>query len=212
MDLRTGALKWSGNELRAQVTKAARGLGYDWGRAKYLGESVLRAERNGLSALTSFLQLTDTLDTGPSRLLHSTLLKGDIVTVDVVDLGIALIDCLPGLDFQTPMAFDVVGFPLFLGILCYGLTGTDRALQIEIDDIECVVQAERILVGRESPFQGLCWLRSCPRRFDDWRLVSRFEVTDTDAETLDHLASRVYAPATEASRLVGAGAGLNDND
>ena len=64
-------MSWSGNELRAQVTKAARGLGYDWGRAKYLGESVLRAERNGLSALASFLQLIDTLDTGPSHLLHS---------------------------------------------------------------------------------------------------------------------------------------------
>ena len=212
MDLRTGALKWSGNELRAQVTKAARGLGYDWGRAKYLGESVLRAERNGLSALTSFLQLTDTLDTGPSRLLHSNLHNGDIVTVDVVDLGIALIDHLPGLDFQKPVVFDVVGVSLFLGTLCYGLTGTDRALQIEIDDIECVVQADRIIVGLEPPFQGVCRLRSCPRRFDDWRLVGRFQVTDTEAEILDHLASRVYAPATEASRLAGAGAGLNDND
>jgi hypothetical protein len=29
---------------------------------------------------------------------------------------------------------------------------------------------------------------------------------------LNDLASRVYAPATEASRLTGAGAGLNDND
>lgn len=194
------------------MTKAARGLGYDWGRAKYLGESVLRAERNGLSALTSFLQLTDTLDTGPSRLLHSNLHNGDIVTVDVVDLGIALIDHLPGLDFQKPVVFDVVGVSLFLGTLCYGLTGTDRALQIEIDDIECVVQADRIIVGLEPPFQGVCWLRSCPRRFDDWRLVGRFQVTDTEAEILDHLASRVYAPATEASRLAGAGAGLNDND
>jgi hypothetical protein len=212
LDLRAGALNWSGNELRAQVTKAGRGLGYDWGRAKYLGESVLRAEQNGLSALTSFLQLTDTLDTGPSRLLHSNLLKGDIATVDVVDLGIALIDHLSRLDFQTPVAFEVVGFSLFLGTLCYGLTGTDRALQIEIDDIECVVQADRIVVGPEPPFQGVCRLRFCPRRFDDWRLVRRFEVTHANAEILDHLASRVYAPATEASRLAGAGAGLNDND
>ena len=203
---------WSGNELRAQVTKAARGLGYDWGRAKYLGESVLRAERNGLSALTTFLQLIDTLDTGPSHLLHSNLLKGDMVTVDIVDLGITLIDHLPGLDFQTPVVFDVIGVPLFLGILCYGLTGTDRALQIESDGIECAVQADRILVGFEPPFRGVCWLRSCALRFDNWHSVSRFEVADTDAEILDNLASRVYAPATEASRLTGAGAGLNDND
>jgi hypothetical protein len=205
-------MRWSGNELRAQLTKAARGLGYDWGRAKYLGESVLRAERNGLSALTTFLQLVDSLDTGPSHLLHSNLLKGDIATADAVDLGITLIDHLPGLNFQTPVVFDVVGFPLFVGILCYGLTGTDRALQIEIDGIECLVQADRILVGCEPPFQGVCWLRSCALRFDDWRSVSRFEVASTDAEILDQLASRVYAPATEASRLAGAGAGLNDND
>ena len=205
-------MSWSGNELRAQVTKAARGLGYDWGRAKYLGESVLRAERNGLSALASFLQLIDTLDTGPSHLLHSNLLKGDTVRVDVVDIGITLIDHLPVLDFQRLVAFDVAGFPLFLGILCYGLTGTDRALQIEIDGIECVVQADRILVGLEPPFQGLCSLRACPLRHDDWQSVNRFEVADSDAEVLDHLASRVYAPATEASRLAGAGAGLNDND
>jgi hypothetical protein len=42
--------------------------------------------------------------------------------------------------------------------------------------------------------------------------MSRFAVDPMDAKKLTDLASRVYAPATEASRMAGAGAGLNDND
>ena len=64
-------MTWSGNELRAQVIKASRGLGYDWGRAKYLGESVLRAERHGLPATHTFIELADHLEIGPSRLSSS---------------------------------------------------------------------------------------------------------------------------------------------
>ncbi|MGI9423927.1 MAG: DUF3726 domain-containing protein, partial [Hyphomicrobiaceae bacterium] len=46
-------------------------------------------------------------------------------------------------------------------------------------------------------------------------VVSRTPVRTVDAETWSRLsafAQRTFAPATEASRLAGAGAGLTDND
>lgn len=205
-------MTWSGNELRAQVTKASRGLGYDWGRAKYLGESVLRAERQGLAATHTFILLTDRLDTGPSRLNVSTFFERPALALDAVDLGITLIDHLPRFNFYEPIELNVIGYPLFLGIICYGLTGSNRALQIEADGFHCVVQANQIVNATVPSFQGMCRLSACSPCMESTSWVSRFDIETEDAEILNNLASRVYAPATEASRLAGAGAGLNDND
>ena len=205
-------MTWSGNELRAQVTKAARGLGYDWGRAKYLGESVLRAERNQIPALTTLLHLRGELDPSQSKLHQIHLSIGIDDPVDAVDLGIALVDRLPILEFANETSFHVIGCPLFLGLLCYGLTGTERALRIGIGAVDCVVQADRIDVRGVLPLRGQCVIVACPNRQGRWDATCRFTVSDADAAILEHYASRVYAPATEASRLAGAGAGLQDND
>lgn len=205
-------MTWSGNELRAQVTKASRGLGYDWGRAKYLGESVLRAERHGLPATQTFIELANYLDTGPSRLSSSIFFTGTELATDAVDLGITLVDHLQWLDFKEPLELNVIGYPLFLGIICYGLTGSNRALQIETDAFQCVVQAAQIVTARVPPSQGSCRICACSPSKESSARVSRFVIDPMDAEKLNDLASRVYAPATEASRMAGAGAGLNDND
>ena len=205
-------MTWSGNELRAQVTKASRGLGFDWGRAKYLGESVLRAERHGLPATQTFIELAEGLDTGPSKLSTSTLFQGTAMAMDAVDLGITLVDHLPQLDLVDPIELHVIGYPLFLGIVCYGLTGSDRALCVETDTYQCVVQANQITTSSAPPYQGVCRLSTCLPSRNGRSWVSRFELESAVCELLNDLASRVYAPATEASRLTGAGAGLNDND
>ena len=42
--------------------------------------------------------------------------------------------------------------------------------------------------------------------------MSRFYPTDSDWAKLEEFAARNYAPATDESRLLGAGAGLSDND
>tara|TARA_E500000075_G_scaffold65449_1_gene59065 strand:- start:7133 stop:7750 length:618 start_codon:yes stop_codon:yes gene_type:complete len=205
-------MTWSGNELRAQVTKASRGLGFDWGRAKYLGESVLRAERHGLPATQTFIELADGLDTGPSKLGTSTFSQGAALATDAVDLGITLVDHLPQLDFVEPIELHVIGYPLFLGIVCYGLTGCDRALYVETGTFQCVVQANLIVTASAPPFEGACHLSTCSPSQNSDSCVSRFELESAVCDKLNDLASRVYAPATEASRLAGAGAGLNDND
>lgn len=205
-------MTWSGNELRAQVTKASRGLGYDWGRAKYLGESVLRAERHGLPATHTFIELSDHLEIGPSRLSSPAFFKGMASETDAVDLGISLVDHLQRLDFEEPIELNVIGYPLFLGIICYGLTGSDRALQIQTDAFQCVVQATQIVTAGLPPSHGTCRISACSPSKDGSARVSRFVIDPMDAEKLNDLASRVYAPATEVSRLAGAGAGLNDND
>ena len=42
--------------------------------------------------------------------------------------------------------------------------------------------------------------------------LDRAVISDHDYEKLNALAFKTYAPSTEASRIAGAGAGLNDND
>jgi hypothetical protein len=43
-------------------------------------------------------------------------------------------------------------------------------------------------------------------------VLTRAQIADHHLETLQGFAARTYAPATEASRLRGAGAGTSDND
>ena len=210
------ALIISGNELRAQAVKAARGLGYDWGRAKYIGEGILRAERHGLNGLESFLALIDNLNTGPSQLTHTMLQSGSAVSLEAIDLGISMVDELALLDFQKPVSFIVMGCPLFLGLLCYGLTGSNRALHVFVDATSCVIQDSSIIMLANKPgniaHQGRCVISSCIKSKDNCVSMSRFKLDNKQAKILDEFASRVYAPATELSRLSGAGAGLQDND
>ena len=134
------------------------------------------------------------------------------MAMDAVDLGITLVDHLPQLDLVDPIELHVIGYPLFLGIVCYGLTGSDRALCVETDTFQCVVQANQITTSSAPPYQGVCRLSTCLPSRNSRSWVSRFELESAVCEPLNDLASRVYAPATEASRLTGAGAGLNDND
>ena len=49
---------------------------------------------------------------------------------------------LQRLDFEEPSGLNVSRIiHSFLGIICYGLTGSDRALQVQTDAFQCVVQA-----------------------------------------------------------------------
>ena len=213
-DMRT--LTISGNELRAHAVKAARGLGYDWGRAKYIGEAILRAQRHGLNGLESFLALIDNLNTGPSQLTHTMLRSGSTVSLNAIDLGVSMADALALLEFQKPTSFIVRGCPLFLGLLCYGLTGSNRALHVVVDTASCIIQDNSIIMLANKPghiaHQGLCSITACTPSKVNYASMSRFELDNNQARLLDQFASRVYAPATEISRLSGAGAGLQDND
>ena len=206
----------SGNELRAQAVKAARGLGFDWGRAKYVGEGVLRAERHGLNGLEGFLSLRDNLNTGLSSLTPTMLQSGGSIKTNAVDLGIAMADGLALMKFHTPGSFIVSGCPLFLGILCYGLTGSTRALHVVVGETPYLVQDNFIMPLVKKPQkigqQQSCYISECTPTNDVCEPLGRFALDEDQAKLLEQFASRVYAPATEISRLSGAGAGLQDND
>ena len=87
---------------------------------------------------------------------------------------------------------------LFVGTVRDHAPGKTGVSHLEYEAYAGVVESKIAEVVAEAPGVSETWTRA-----------------DFDAATwdrLDRFARRTYAPATEASRLKGAGAGLTDND
>ena len=201
----------SASELKAQVAKASRGLGYDWGRAKYIGEAVVYAERFQIQAVETLVAIADQLDPEEPSLDRINFFQGSRDSLDCIGLGLGLMDHLPLIPSCSLHYRLVTGLPLLIGLLGYGLRGQDRVVRLEV--LDCTVSIGAGLVGLNGnvPMCGACHILDGPHE-QPKHPISRFDINGSSWLQLEQWSSRIYAPATEASRLSGAGAGLNDND
>ncbi len=211
-------MTYSLNEIEAHSKKAARGAGYHWGIAEEVGKAVRWLSSHGLPGATSLAAHLDqyahdgrpqTLDgdwssaTGALCPLAAgatlndcadllTTARGQTMTNVTQPLLIVPFAAWAALHTKAPLT--VVWDSVRLTTNGYDLhiesSGNDLSTQ-QTDALECFVAkgchtlAAPALRGNMSP--------------DVWAKLNTF-------------AQRTYAPATEASRLLGAGTGLSDND
>ena len=191
-------MSWSLVETEALARKAARGGGYSWGQAEDAGAAVRWLEVRGLPGAAALLALLEMPgDTGSCPIAHGTNLcdRGE----PPVPVTIA--------DMRSPV--------LLVPFLAWVTKPDDLYLAVSLG-------AARIVLGPDG-----VWLddvHGLPERAE-----VRISVTTRPAappiavrdrctcgadvmQALDWFAARTYAPATEQSRLAGAGAGLSDND
>lgn len=224
-------LSLSLGEVEAAARKAARGVGYDWGHADHAGTTVralCEIGEDGVGALVRLLnRVAEEPGCGlgqgrPSALAPGTLdgiWIGPAGALCALQVGTCLSDLarsLPegGFGLQAvlspvllvPACADVArarGAPVTLtwrgGMLAFGETGIPLARSLRK-----LAQLEHASLHLYPGGGGLAAATSLNRALverDDW-------------ETLLKFAARMYAPGSEASRLLGAGTGtgLNDND
>ncbi len=213
-------------EFRALVAKAFRGAGYSWGLTEDAAfASVCLAECG--------------VDVGPAvvRLLHATEgqkpaslmptetweCAGDILCP--ICVGTCIVDeghcsnlslerlaepmflapfLLSVLDRQQERRDSADGFVVaWQGGRCDVANGTIVLTGSPVADGSTVtVTPQELSPGVEAPGNRA---DRCPR-------TSRVELDEATKTALEAFAHRTYAPATEASRLAGAGAGLLDDD
>lgn len=188
-------MSYSLNETEALVRKAARGAGYSWGEAEDAGRAVRWLEARSLPGAAAALHLFGLKTTGAlapdscgltlgTRLSDGVLPEGTLANVDAPLL------LLP---FAHAMGTDQT-LTWLTGTACLGtdgtatLTGAPPALR---DDMT-------LSQGRSTGTSLIA--------------TTRADIPQAVIDGLTALAARTYAPATEASRLLGAGAGLSDND
>lgn len=204
------------NEVEAMAKRAARGAGYPWGLAEEAGKATrwLCAQRvDGVAQLAGLLEqnLTEALED------HTPVATGS----DWVGRGVlcplitgALLSDQSGLLAAEPIRMQNLAVP---ALLLPFASSAARIRQSVINVISggCIATTDGLQLAKTQ-----CWPAHCDllevtlggQITAPGPLATRATPDPASWETLGRFAHRTYAPATEQSRLLGAGAGLSDND
>lgn len=192
-------MSFSLNEYEALCKKAARGSGMHWGQSEEVGKAARFLGAYGLDEGTLVLRAIETF--GPQNALW---------------LGPAL--CDEGCAFEEPLVIKgIEAQALMLPFLHMMIFDQNVSLSITWDRFDAIVSSEGIFcILRDGLYQSgpqdISISRFYGSQHDVLRMQSRVNIPRDIFDRLNSFAQKTYAPATEVSRLAGAGAGLNDND
>lgn len=192
---------WSLNEIQSLALKAARGAGFDWGVAEDAGQAVRWLSARDLPGADALL----TACGAGARAAPETC---------SLTIGCALSDGLIGVsEFATR---PVTSPLLILPFMAWRAEREKTSLALHWNDSDFLVRADgELFIEAETvnPKTAEVTIRSHePDDLVHVREGFRATVGCEIYVSLSELAGRTYAPATEASRESGAGAGLTDND
>lgn len=202
-------------EFRALVAKAFRGAGYSWGLTEDAAFASVRLAECGVDVGPAVVRLLHATEGQPPASLMPTeawecagnILCPICVGTCIVDQG----DC-------NNLSVERVAEPMFLAPFLLALLdrrgeSTDGFV-VAWQGGQCEV-ANGTIVLTGNPMADGSTVNIAPQVFAPGGEAPRTSRVELDEETktaLEAFAHRTYAPATEASRLAGAGAGLLDDD
>ena len=208
-------MTWSIGEIGALATKAARGSGLDWGLAEEAGYAVKWLQRRqlpGVMALCRYLSWRHhgNLTSWPDE-------PGAHGHYCPITIGAAYGDGAFGDEAQ----FSRIKTPLLL-VPFVAIRVTEKPLEINIGSSRFYLAKDHIgytnndtaILNDASACQISIATAGLPNiTVTNVSNLQRVPATATACvSVLERFAKNTYAPATEESRLAGAGAGLNDND
>jgi len=192
-------MSWSLGEAKALAIKAARGVDIPWGMAEEAGFAVHWLQSfgaPGLAALAAYLDWRDGMPAQPHDLCP-------------ISLGTAISDAGRGVPEQLGrVRHPLLLAPFIANCAPSGIALRWQAVELTLSEAGLISPSPRaaLLIDETE-----CLSERAVARVAD--SVARVPETESDAiERLTYYAARTYAPATEASRLSGAGAGTTDND
>lgn len=208
-------MSWSLVETRAMATKATRGAGFSWGLAEEAGFAVHWLQLNGAPGVEALARLLEWVEK-PGN--HCSPVwspdKGDDPAwpVNPLELGAALMDA----NRCGYTGLGLVCQPLLL-VPFIAASAPKNGCRITWNDCSISLGPNGLIstAVREAllPDTASCVLSTVE---DELPVpVRHLRVPESEEPAILRLgcfASRTLAPATDASRMAGAGAGLTDND
>jgi len=195
----TGLIDISISELTAMATKAARGAGFGWGMADEAARATCWLAARDLPGPAALAELLERLD-GQPMAGFAPLVEGDMWSASggwlcPVATAAAMLDRADHLS-KASLTLGPTLCPLLLRPAVADIWPGGAI--VEPKDLTGPKAAQVRIAAASAEATGLVTSRArlAP---DVWNCLGAF-------------AQRTYAPATEASRLAGAGAGLSDND
>ena len=211
------------SEIDGLSRKAARGCGYGWGMSEEAGRSARWLAAYGFQgpeALAAWLRVRQA-----DASLHMPTLQDHIWEarrgICPLTAGTLVNDresqLLSGRGFEFVQVHQPM---LMLSMVARIVENRECTIVFSVGDHDIMCAAQGIVCGEDFPWDKAradvsCHLadgvvESMDETIEPSGQSRAVEVTACDA--LNALAHRTYAPATEASRLAGAGAGTSDND
>ncbi|MEM8952264.1 MAG: DUF3726 domain-containing protein [Pseudomonadota bacterium] len=212
------------NEIETMGKRAARGAGLPWGIAEETGKAARWLTVRHLSRIARLAHIL-------SR--HDQRNEADLAPIDIDDVwqarfgdlcpliaGAALCDRAAEIADGRTIELAETAEPLWLAPFVAGAAElTDAAISIAWNDVVITLSNRgKCIEGSRSDLTASRTLGVICRLADqsvDPDTPATLQALPVDAEDWNRLAAfaqRIYAPATEASRLSGAGAGLTDNN
>ena len=210
----TVTVRYSLAEIDALCRKAARGAGCPWGLAEEAGKAARWLAARGLPGPEALAALL----AGARNCPCAGVPAGDAPSRPecALRLGSSLSDRADRITGGEVVSVDVAQPLLVLAQLGRAATATNAGFRLEWAGVQvlCGLEGPAIDTGGELLAERAT-LRCEPSDPGVSSLAADCRSRPVDAEAwtaLERLAARTYAPATDASRLAGAGAGLVDND
>jgi len=137
------------------------------------------------------------------RWLHTYGLDGAHALLSELRTGRRDAPNLKGNKFQLTAGFSVLALGSSLCDQLHLATGEQSFLLHEV---------RAAILDYHGDVASVSILQNCPATKSELLAQTRAKLGQDGFAGLSSLASKTYAPATDSSRLAGAGAGLNDND
>ncbi|MEP2029521.1 MAG: DUF3726 domain-containing protein [Paracoccaceae bacterium] len=204
------------NEVEALAKRASRGAGYSWG----LAEEAAKATRwlcarhlDGCAALGALLEanlaesLRDHMPVAIGKNWQGATLLCPLST------GATLSDFAVQVVRNSAVLEDVIQPTLILPFVAYAARQTATCLVVTCGGTEATTDGFFLNISKPFPKHAAkLTVRAHGTVSGQPPLASRASPAPEVWATLNRFAHRTYAPATEQSRMLGAGAGLSDND
>lgn len=211
------------NEIEAHAKRAARGAGLSWGMAEEAAKAarwLASHDLAGPALLSEVLTQNDGLT--HAQVAPATLdgewraPAGDLCPLAA---GAALNDCAERLVAGQPIEMTNVSYPLLiLPFAAWVALHINQPVRVIWQDVQIDTDGDGIWVqGPQSRINTakvatLFCQPTTGRQDAPSHPGQRGDVAPDIWARLNTFAQRTYAPATDASRLLGAGAGVSDND
>ncbi len=202
------------NEAQALAKKAAKGAGINWGAAHETGRAVRWLLEQGIDPFPGLLATLDSHLGWPEAELAPEGLEGELSgrhgILSGIMVGLSLADF--GIEDQSIIQMrGVVGAELIAGFIALSLDSGHACL---MTDGVCSMKFSRIACQRDRPqsWRTEISISASELPSGNGDRFERAQILHYHFERLEAFAHRTYAPATEASRLAGAGSALSDND
>ena len=210
-------MTFSLNEVEATAKRAARGAGYSWGLAEEAGKAarwLCARDIDGCAALAGLLQqFHGAVEADWAPLIERSQWQAEGGRLCPLLAGTAISDRAHALESGEISLAGLVEPVLILPFIASCARQLEMAVSIRLPGATAETDGNELaIVGAFPALAENVDVSIGGKMTAGQTRSSRADPAPETWQVLNRFARRTFAPATEASRLTGAGAGLSDND